>query len=346
MSNYYCKVASISEMMKKYDYEIDKASEEDKTNWYYWKDLSIKLALNKYIDTYIGILDDEIICELKVVYNPACVQNSNGLVDDKTVYLEGIRTNKEYENKGYFSSLFKYTVNDLKKRGYDRITLGVEPQELRNNEIYKHLGFTNYIKEGIVNYPNGDSIKANYYYKDLNDIEFKELKTEHLILRKAKESDLNNIFNNVWSDKRIADNMLWEVTDSIEEAKNRLERTIAYQKRFNAYFVCLKDTDEAIGFCGVRLLEADVYEESGICIATNYQGKGYGKEVVGALLDLVFNKLKGRRFVYDCFVDNEKSRRTCLAYGFKYFESKNIVREHDNKEFTLDYYYLDRDMYK
>lgn len=50
--------------------------------------------------------------------------------------------------------------------------------------------------------------------------------------------------------------------------------------------------------------------------------------------------------MYDCFKENEKSRRTCLSYGFKYFESKNIIREHDKKEFILDCYYLDRDMYK
>ncbi len=34
------------------------------------------------------------------------------------------------------------------------------------------------------------------------------IETDRLILRKAKLSDLDNIYNNVWSDTSIADNML------------------------------------------------------------------------------------------------------------------------------------------
>lgn len=33
------------------------------------------------------------------------------------------------------------------------------------------------------------------------------LHTENLILRKAQESDLYDIFNNIWSDKNIYENM-------------------------------------------------------------------------------------------------------------------------------------------
>ena len=34
--NYTCKIASISEMTKKWDYEIEIAT-HDKENWLYWK---------------------------------------------------------------------------------------------------------------------------------------------------------------------------------------------------------------------------------------------------------------------------------------------------------------------
>ena len=47
------------------------------------------------------------------------------------------------------------------------------------------------------------------------------LETKHLLLRKAKLNDLNAIWKNVWSDKGIAENMLWEVTISLEEAKKK-----------------------------------------------------------------------------------------------------------------------------
>ena len=91
--------------------------------------------------------------------------------------------------------------------------------------------------------------------------------------------------------------------------------------------------------------EKGIYEESGICIATKYQGRGYGKEVVSALKDLVFSKLKGERFIYGCFQSNEKSKRVCLSQGFKYLKSESRVREYDKMKYISDYYYLDKERY-
>ena len=96
-----------------------------------------------------------------------------------------------------------------------------------------------------------------------------KIETDRLVLRKAKPSDLDNIYNNVWSDSSIADNMLWEVTKSKKDANDRLNRTIKYQNNHYAYFVCLKDTDEAIGFVGIFEKEEDIYEDTGICIDKN-----------------------------------------------------------------------------
>ena len=169
--------------------------------------------------------------------------------------------------------------------------------------------------------------------------------TEHLILRKAKKEDLNDIWKNIWSDKEIADNMLWKVTNTIEEAKDRMDKTIKYQSENYAYFVCLKTTNEPIGFAGIFEKDKNIYEETGICIARIHQGKGYAKEVVNALKDLIFTKLNGEMFIYGCFSTNEKSRRVCLSLGFKYLNSKKIIRKHDNKEYISDYYYFDSNMY-
>ena len=173
----------------------------------------------------------------------------------------------------------------------------------------------------------------------------KELETPNLLLRKAKLSDLDSICNNIWIDEEIANNMLWETTKTKEFAIERLNRTINYQKDNYAYFVCLKDTDEAIGFAGVKEIEKGIYEDSGLCIARKYQGKGYAKEVVDALKKLVFVSLKGNRFIYGCFKENEKSRNVCLSRGFIYFKSEKTIRKWDNKEFIVDYHYFDKDMY-
>ena len=169
------------------------------------------------------------------------------------------------------------------------------------------------------------------------------IETPRLVLRKARMGDLEHIWQNVWQDDSLAESMLWTPTHTREEAKSRMERTLRYQAEFAAYFVCLKDTDEPIGFAGVRETEPGVYEETGICVAAKCQGMGYGKEVVAALKKLVFEGLGGKRFIYACFSSNERSKGLCLSQGFRYLSSDEIVRERDGRKFQVDHYFIDRE---
>ena len=135
LNNYVCKIASLDEVIKKYDYEISKAV-DDKDNWIIWKDRAIYRTKNKLSITYIGLLNNSIICECTAALDSSIVENSEGLVDNKTAYLFAFRTNEEYQGNGYFSKLFKFMIDDLKKKGYERVTLGVEPSEKKNKAIY------------------------------------------------------------------------------------------------------------------------------------------------------------------------------------------------------------------
>ena len=109
-----------------------------------------------------------------------------------------------------------------------------------------------------------------------------KLVTKNLVLRKAREDDLDSIWKNVWINENLNRMMFWEVTKTEEEAKDRLRRTIAYQHFTNNFFVCLKETDEAIGFAGVRQVDLNGgFEDSGIVIAEEYQGKAGECESTG-----------------------------------------------------------------
>ncbi len=165
--------------------------------------------------------------------------------------------------------------------------------------------------------------------------------TSRLVLRKAKMSDLESIYKNVWSDSRLTKYMLWKANSSLEEAKERLEKTIEYQSNHYAYFVCLKSNNEVIGFAGVIETEKGIYEDTGICIAHDYQGQGYGKEVVNALKGVIFNELNGRQFLYSTFKENICSKKLCQSLGFKYLKSESKIRKLDNYEYVSDVYYLD-----
>ena len=166
MQNYICKIATIEEMNKKWDYEISIAINK-KENWIVWKEQNIKNYQNGKIIPYYGILGGQIICETTAVLTSDIVQNSDKLVDDTTAYLTAFRTNKEYEGKGYFSKLYKFMEEDLKNKGYTLLTLGVEPKEIRNKKIYNHYGFVEYIKNAKEVYPDGAEIDVEYYGKRL-----------------------------------------------------------------------------------------------------------------------------------------------------------------------------------
>ena len=169
------------------------------------------------------------------------------------------------------------------------------------------------------------------------------LETPHLRLRRARTEDLDAVWHNVWCDAGLAETMLWTPTLTREDAEARMTRTLAYQAEYPAFFVCLRVTDEPIGFAGVFEKHPGVWSESGICIAAAHQGRGYGKETLAALMRLVFDTLGGSVFVYECFHDNTRSAALCRSLGFVYQSSEPGVRERDGYRYVCDTYTLTRD---
>lgn len=166
------------------------------------------------------------------------------------------------------------------------------------------------------------------------------IETTHLILRKAREDDLEAIWQNVWRDEQIAKTMLWKPTKTREEAVERMRKTLGIHETSYAYFVCLKSTDEPIGFAGIKQTVPGEFEETGICIAHDYQNLGYGKETPNALIDLAFRCLHGHRFLYGCFHENTRSAALCKSCGFTYSHSEPDTRKWDQYEYLCDFYIL------
>lgn len=115
-----------------------------------------------------------------------------------------------------------------------------------------------------------------------------KLETKDLILKKAEFEDWKTIYYNLWRHKESAKYMLWQPTETDEDAKDRMKRTIAFEEKPEnkyALFVYLKKTGEAIGFAGMRELERGIYEETGIALGPEFVRKGYGRQILTALLE-------------------------------------------------------------
>ena len=163
MSNFTCKIAPLSDIEKRWDTLIK--NHPDNPNWSIWKNSN----QNNYRISYYGYLDGLIITEATAIISPldTTISNSEKLISNDMAYLTAFRTDSKYQNKGYFSKLYKYMEEDLKNRGFTKLSLGVEPQEVKNMMIYFKYGFTNYIKTATETYPTGKTITVNYYYKEI-----------------------------------------------------------------------------------------------------------------------------------------------------------------------------------
>ena len=166
--SYVCKIATREELEKRWEYLIKIHPGNNK--WIEYRDLALKHFDDNSTISYIGILDDEIICEATAYIKESAfigdISDPSNLLSDKMSYLAAFRTNKEHEGKGYFSQLYKYMENDLKEKGYTELSLGVGPEDTRDIEIYFHLGFRDYIKT-LIEYEDNIEDVIIFYKKDI-----------------------------------------------------------------------------------------------------------------------------------------------------------------------------------
>ena len=145
---YLCKVADRDELSRRWEYLI--RIHPGDPRWVGFRETSLRHYDEQSTISYLGILDDEIICEATAYIQDSAfvgdINDPSGLLSDRMSYLAAFRTNREYEGKGYFSRLYAFVENDLRKRGYTELSVGVGPKAVRNMEIYFHLGFREYIK--------------------------------------------------------------------------------------------------------------------------------------------------------------------------------------------------------
>lgn len=171
-----------------------------------------------------------------------------------------------------------------------------------------------------------------------------KLETKDLILGKAKQEDLHSIYNNYWCSAKTARYMLWTPQKNLEEAQERLDKTITFQKDHLAYFVYEKTTGEAIGQAVMLEIEPGVWEDGGIGIGEKFVSKGYGKQILNAFIDYIFNELKAKKIICSCDSRNIPSAKLQQSCGLKYSHSEKTFRKRDGEEYILDYYAIENNI--
>lgn len=164
-SQFVCKIASLEEFTRKWAIEIQRHPGDN--NWRVWRIEALHRFLTGRSVPYYGFLDGTAVCEATALLDPATVQNGAGMMEEHTVYLCAFRTEEPFRGKGYFSRLLTFLQDDLKRKGYTKAVLGVEPGAADNKAMYQHWGFTELIKTATETDPDGAVTTVEYYGKRL-----------------------------------------------------------------------------------------------------------------------------------------------------------------------------------
>lgn len=164
------------------------------------------------------------------------------------------------------------------------------------------------------------------------------LETKDLIIKKGEYKDWKDLYYNIWCHSGSAKYMLWNVTTSEEAAKERMKRTIAFEETHPyCWIVYEKISGQAIGWAGMEEIEEGIYEDRGIALGPAFVGKGYGKQIVNAMVDFAKNELGARKMVLSYRRENIASRKMQEACGFTYSHSVEMTDSRDGQKYILDY---------
>lgn len=147
----------------------------------------------------------------------------------------------------------------------------------------------------------------------------KILETERLFLREMTMSDLDALFA-VLGDKEIMQHYPYSFDE--ERVRSWIERNMKRytDDGFGLWAVCLKDTGEMIGDCGLTLQNIDeqMLPEIGYHIRRDQQRKGYAKEAAMAVRDWAFGNTEYPALYSYCKYTNVGSFKTAESIGMHF----------------------------
>lgn len=143
-----------------------------------------------------------------------------------------------------------------------------------------------------------------------------KIETKRLILREMTEEDFAPLYR-VLADRELMQHYPY----TFDEARVRdwihknIERYQIFG--FGLWAVCLKETSEMIGDCGLTMqnINGQIKPEIGYHIEAEHQQKGYATEATKAVRDWTFRNTPFNMVYSYMKHTNEPSARTAMAYG-------------------------------
>lgn len=157
----------------------------------------------------------------------------------------------------------------------------------------------------------------------------KVLRTDRLILRPFTIDDIDAAYK-MNLDEEVS---RWTGDGGVvgkEEIRRRIQEDVLgdYAKyRYGRMAVVLKETEEFIGFCGLKYLEDYEEVDLGYRLMSQYWGRGYATEACQVCLDYGFGQLGLNKIIAMVLPQNKASIRVLDKLGFQF--QRDIVEGED-----------------
>ncbi|MBR3918729.1 MAG: GNAT family N-acetyltransferase [Clostridia bacterium] len=142
--------------------------------------------------------------------------------------------------------------------------------------------------------------------------------TERLLLREMNDDDFQPLYE-LLADSEIMQHYPYTFDEA--RVRNWIQRNIDRYRifGFGLLAVCLKETGEMIGDCGLtmQIINGQIKPEIGYHIRADKQRKGYAKEAAIAVRNWAFNNTPFNVVYSYMKYTNEASIKTAMSYGCK-----------------------------
>ena len=162
------------------------------------------------------------------------------------------------------------------------------------------------------------------------------IETERLFLREMDENDFDALYE-VLADADIMQH--YPYTFDENRVRNWIQRNIERYRIFGFGLgaVCLKETGEMIGDCGLTMqfIGGEIKPEIGYHIRADKQRNGYAKEAAIAVRDWTFNNTPFQIVYSYMKYTNEPSEKTAISYGCKQVDEYKDDENEITKVFAI-----------
>ncbi|MDG1733490.1 MAG: GNAT family N-acetyltransferase [Thalassotalea sp.] len=158
------------------------------------------------------------------------------------------------------------------------------------------------------------------------------LTTERLLIRHVEIADASFIFellNEPEFHKYIGDKQIRTIDDAIHYIKTGPQQMYK-DNGFALHIVVLKDTEQAIGFCGFLKRDVLPYPDLGFAFLQKYCGKGYAYEAAQAVLNYELASHNLTKVMAMTAIENPSSQALLSKLGFK-FEQQRLIAGYDGE---------------